>query len=439
MKKKRETKYLVIGSTGHRFVGCIDWETDPLPNIIDHDVIIANMQAITETLLKKLSYQGISSFRELIIRFLESSGMLIVLTDNLKYGTNENSYPKRYSNYSWLPINIGICQEEGDTIEEVENPFPKYFSKFRSWEYFLYTPQKHLTYEIKQWFGNPYYVDYSCVEKPYLQNREKQTLAGAYHWSIIPTSKGKRDYTTTELGPIIFLPLLKGIDYREAINLLLEDLIGKSQITLPPSWADKVSMPLLAGIQKKIDKHSGKIEKISEEISELEKQKSELEYYKKLLYADGSELEDVFKKCLIELGAQVNPPKHAEEEYCMLYKNKEYPVEAKGDSKSISLTDLRQLIDYLLIYDEKTGQENKGILIGNAWKKLPLGQRNTKQKPVFPSNVEKRAKASNIALVSSVDFFKAFCGFLKDKSLAPKILNCIVSSTGVVDFSKIIS
>jgi hypothetical protein len=111
-------------------------------------------------------------------------------------------------------------------------------------------------------------------------------------------------------------------------------------------------------------------------------------------------------------------------------------VEAKGVTKSISLTHLRQLIDYMLKYEEQTGVAVKGILLGNPWKNLPIEQRDTTGKPSFPPNVISRAKDMKIALISSTNFFKAFCSFLKHKKIGTSILNKIVNANGVVDFSE---
>jgi len=438
MNKEREKKYLVIGSSGHQFVESIEWETDPLPNLVDYDVIIANVRSLTEDYLQNIPSDKIELIRKLLVRFLKSFGTLIILSDHYKRGTNKNRYPETYDNYSWCPIHIGIAKESGNIIEEKVNPFPKYFSKFKRWEYYFYVPQSCLTIELTNQCGATYDYTYTYQIEPYLKNREQRTLAGSYHWwTEAEQTTGAHPKKEVELGPIVLLPLLKEFDSRESTNILLEDILGKPQVSLPPSWVDNVKIPPITDINTKIAHHAGTIKKHQEEIDKLDKQKKDLEYYKKLLYADGRELEDVFKKCLLDLGASVTPAKYAEEEYCLQYQKNDYPVEAKGNTKSISLTNLRQLMDYLLIYDEKTGKQNKGILLGNAWKHIPVNKRNEHGKPTFPSNVIQRAEATNIALVSSVDFFNAFCEFLENKSLGKKILDHIINQTGVVSFKTI--
>jgi hypothetical protein len=212
-------------------------------------------------------------------------------------------------------------------------------------------------------------------------------------------------------------------------------LLGKPQETLPPDWIQDLRLPYVDQYNDEINKRESEIDEISVQIKQLKDTKSKILEYTKLLYCDGKELEDIFKNCLTKLGGKVDPAKYADEEYCLTYEGKEFPVEAKGVSKSIALTHLRQLIDYMLKYDEATNEKTKGILLGNPWKNKPLADRNLGGTPNFPDNVIQRAMDMNIALVSSVDFFKVFCEFLEEKVSGDDILKKITSGTGLVDFS----
>jgi len=115
----------------------------------------------------------------------------------------------------------------------------------------------------------------------------------------------------------------------------------------------------------------------------------------------------------------------------------EYLIEVKGVSKSISLTNLRQLNDYLLKYEEDTKKSCKGILFGNAWRFEPPEKRGTNNMPEFPNNVIERATQWETALVSSTAFFSAFCIFLRDSSKASIILRAMILANGPVDFSQV--
>jgi len=107
-------------------------------------------------------------------------------------------------------------------------------------------------------------------------------------------------------------------------------------------------------------------------------------------------------------------------------------MEVKGVTKSISLTHLRQLNDYLLKYQEDTGKECKGILLGNAWRNAPPSMRNAEDTPEFPDNVVKRAEQWGISLVSSLILFDAVLKVLSDKGNAEDILHTITTANGVV-------
>ena len=118
----------------------------------------------------------------------------------------------------------------------------------------------------------------------------------------------------------------------------------------------------------------------------------------------------------------------------MEYEGVEYLMEVKGIGKSVSLTHLRQLNDYVLKYQEDTGKACKGILFGNAWRTHPPEERNTSEKPEFPANVISRSQQWGVALVSSTRFFNAFREFMEDPSVGPAILSRVLSTSGEVLF-----
>ena len=83
MNKEREKKYIVIGSSGHQFVDSVEW-VDPVPNLVDYDVIIVNVRSLTKDYLENITYDKVSYIRTLLVRFLKSNGTLIILTDHYK-------------------------------------------------------------------------------------------------------------------------------------------------------------------------------------------------------------------------------------------------------------------------------------------------------------------------------------------------------------------
>ena len=155
--------------------------------------------------------------------------------------------------------------------------------------------------------------------------------------------------------------------------------------------------------------------------------------YKRLLFGSGAELENVVAASFAALGGSITPAKYSQEEFILTFRGREYLVEVKGISKSIALSHLRQLNDYLLKYQEDTGRVCKGILFGDAWRSLPPSERGTNDKPIFPENLIKRAEQWDIALVSSTAFYSAFIEYLKNGN-GDSLLIAIVDQKGVVQF-----
>ncbi len=170
-------KYLVIGSTKHQYVDCIDWDFNELPNLVDYDVIIVNVRSITEDFLINISSNSIKEFRNYLIRFLISNGTLIVLTDFLKSGENGERYPISYNNYAWCPISLGIEMESGDTIEIINNRYPKYFSQFKTWDYHFYISSSSLSDELTDYCGEPLDTQYRLPTINYIKNRYGSALS----------------------------------------------------------------------------------------------------------------------------------------------------------------------------------------------------------------------------------------------------------------------
>jgi len=126
-----ELKYLVLGSSGHQYVECIDWDINTLPNLVDYDVIIVNVRSLEFEFLKKVTNERFKELRELLTRFLYSNGQLIILSDFIKVHERTGKYHGSVRNYDWCPIMIDIIKEQGTTIDAESHEFSKYFSKFQ--------------------------------------------------------------------------------------------------------------------------------------------------------------------------------------------------------------------------------------------------------------------------------------------------------------------
>jgi hypothetical protein len=409
----KSSKVCVVGSAGHKYVTCIGWDETDSINLVDFDTLLV----VVETLPQRYE-PSFGRARHHFSRLLASGGLVIVLgEDARRLDTEDTQYTGGvYSNYVWSPVQISHRSESGDTIEIKQNLFPKLFSHFKRWNFYYDIPEHWGTEELYRAFDMN---DIAMQQNPLIQNRYGCLLAVLLSF---------------QSGFFILLPNIEDLDVRQKVNLVLEDLLGKPQETLPPAWAENLPMPRINEIQAEIDAKRQLIEDFEAEIREQQKKKAEIEQFKKLLYGDGKELEEIFAFCLEQLGGKVKAAKYSEEEFVLDYKGELYLVECKGVGKSIALGHVRQLMHYVLKFEEDEGRAGSGILFGNPWKGLSLQERGTASNVIFPGNVTDAANRFKIALVNSVDFFDAYMGFLAGQISGETILDRITSSTGVVNF-----
>ncbi len=429
-------KYLVLGSTGYSGVTSVGWNNGDLPNIVDYDAVVVDVQALNDATLATISNKHFENLRIQLTRLLLSKGRIIVVSDfkRVHYGRQES--PRITNNYSWCPIAIGINNESGKSLKVNEYLYSKYLMHLEQWLYYFFIPENYLTMECKICFGSNNEENYLIRGTPYIENRYGKTIAGSCSIEFYEDIDEIINHKIS--GEIVLLPLIEKFDHKEAVRLVLEELTGKPLGYTPPGWVDTVVVPQVPKVEKEIQRRKKKIDTLSMEIGQLTDKRNSLNSIVKLLYASGQDLEEIVKFCFEALGAEVTPAKYGQEEYVLRYDNKEYLVEVKGVSKSISFRHLRQLFDYMTKYEDDTGQTCNGILFGNSWRIFPPKERNTTDKREFPDNVINRAKQLDVALVSSTRFFEVYCQYMKDESKAPLIMKEILNHNGVIEFGSLV-
>jgi hypothetical protein len=278
-----------------------------------------------------------------------------------------------------------------------------------------------------------------------LKNRYERVLAGQCHIEVKKERLKSNEWGNTRseypdspdftTGQIVLLPLIENMSPEEALAAILFEEIGYSTESPEPDWVQQIEMPFVEKLTHEIFEAEVIVSEQREKVEKINAQINEIKSFRRLLYGTGSELENIVRKSLERLGSNVSPAKYSQEEYILEIEGQEFLMEVKGVAKSISLTHLRQLNDYMLKYQEETGKECKGILFGNPWRSIPPELRGTEETPIFPDNVVKRAEQLNISLVSSIAFFSAFVNALKDASLSRRILLQMTTESGVIEFS----
>jgi hypothetical protein len=422
-KPKPPPKTLVVGSSGHAHVTCVAWTALKFVNLRDFDAIVFNVASLDDKTITALPRYGFfDEVRKQLSRVMDSGGRIIALTSERRVIKQKDEWR---NNWEWCPFEIGIQPEAGDTVEIKRAVFARYLSKLKRWTFYFFVPESALTYELTDWFGSPYEAKYKLPADAFVINRYGKMLAGEV--SLLVRNR--------KYGSLTVLPLIAELEQKEAMNLILEDLIGKPQQSLPPDWVDQIPMPFVDAINVEIAQKNAAIESLQQEIAARAQKLAEIEKWKKLVYTTGSELEQIFEEAVIKLGAKTKPAA-AEEEFIFEHKGNACVVECKGVGKSISLEHVRQTDSHVLKFIAADDPNGKGVLLGNAWRNLPLSERGETDTPIFPDNVVKHAAQREIALVGAVDFLEVFCRFLKGEVPGEAVLDAMITQSGIVDFRR---
>jgi hypothetical protein len=423
-KPKPTPKTLVVGSSGHAHVICVAWTELKSVNLKDFDAIVFNVTSLDDKTITRLpNYGFFNEVRKQLSHLLYSRGKIIALTPERRAIKQKDG---SRTNWEWCPFEIGTHAEAGDTVEIKRAMFGRYLSKLKRWTFYFFIPDGALTQELTDFFGSPYEAKYKLPADDFVINRYGKMLAGEVSLLV----------RNCKYGSLTVLPLIAELEQKEAMNLILEDLIGKPQQSLPPDWVDQISMPFVDAINAKIAQKNAVIESLQQEIAARTQRLAEIEKWKKLVYTTGSELEQIFEEAVIKLGGKTRPAA-AEEEFIFEHKGNACVVECKGVGKSISLEHVRQTDSHVLKFIAAEDGNGKGVLFGNAWRNLPLSDRGETDTPIFPDNVVKHAAQREIALVGADDFLQVFCRFLKGEVSGEAVLDAMNTQSGIVDFRRI--
>lgn len=465
-------KVLVIGTYSSEGVDSFDWWQE-LPNLSDYDTVILDTTKIAnywfiggrlkyseeddEYLLSNVNQDderlrsNFGLVRDKLIEMLEFEVTIyalftpkIVVTHELgpEYVSESLGFGKAYARFTstdqWCPIPIEMVTEKGKTILVQDSSYEKYFGNFKGWEYY-FVPESLQIADLERYYEDRYKVQVRLL--PIATNKVMKPIAVEivtyfHRWAHdVDEPKGGWDSVPEKQGgSLAFLPTIDRYNTEPLIEVLLQR--GKEfEETPPPSWVDAIEIPGEASLKAKIASEKQELEAIQAKIGEDEASLKELRKYKRLLYADGLELQDICRSTLDSLGVKTKPSP-VSDEFMIGVSGKEALVEVKGHEKNILKRDISQLISDLgqLGMSVERPELVTGILIGNAWRRSLLKDRDTKHQPLFTETVVQYAEAQNIGLLPTLELFSAYCKVQEEPGCASEILDKLINTKGIIRF-----
>lgn len=420
-------KVLVIGSIGHAGVSCVDWTPlHAIPNIADFDIVIVSSGTLLPTLRRIRTTEDqqdrqyvnyyLERVNERLLTLLKSGGTIFVILHPRDY-VDDPEYGEllEVDNTDWLPFEVPLEFEEGETRRILQDRFARYFQSVKRWNYQFQTlGPEHL----------PDGLDQYVVDVPIAVNRAKRPIALRLSYTV-PVPQFVQ-------GNLFILPPPTEVSDDEAVRILLEDCCGIEARAAAPGWAVSLELPANRELEEQIRARRAGIENIQKELEPLLTEKQRREAFKAILYETGiSPLQETVEAAFKELGFKTLPSDVSDEFY-IEFKGTRALAEVKGHERSASLTDLRQLIDYQLAHEQKHGTAVKSVLVVNAWRKVPPEKRGLPSTVVFPPNVVGRAEANNIALLDTLQLFDALNAFWLEKVDTQRLFDKLLNTRGVV-------
>jgi hypothetical protein len=422
MAQERSPKILIIGSLGHTGVECLRWDLHRLPNLKDFDIVVTNSEPLITTMREMETTKDeqrrqfldfyLRRTSEQLLGLLQSGGKIFAIFHPRDYlHRHQPPYVIPIDNTRWLPFDVCLDFEEGDTVIVKDQAFARYLDKVRRWKY-VFRP---LDYESGS--------GWLATQIPLAVNRAEEPIAVCVSYMASPRP--------VKQGFLVLLPPPTEATVDEAVRILLEDFCGVQPRSVAPGWAQSVATPGDDARGAEVAEATRALEEAEHRHEQALAAQLGADEFKRLLYEKGLPLQEVARKTFEAMGiATVESP--VSDEFMLVWDDEKVLVEVTGTGKSISGRDLSQLMKDLSNYLADVGQDVKGVLIGNAWAALPPYERDTSERPIFPDNVQRTARNRSIALLSTLELFKAYCAFLEGNLSADEAFRRLIDTSGPV-------
>ena len=259
---------LVLGSTGYTGIDAVEWDAEDLPNIVDYDVVVVDVRSLHEEMLATIPSQRFRDFRTDLTRLLDSEGCIVVVSDFHKTYSPDRSLGIIVDNYDWCPITIGISKDSGKSLAVTDQRFAGYTKHLEQWPYYFFVPRSCLTSELTTFYGSPSNTRYKISLSSFVENRYKKTIAGAMRIEVKQERTKSSGYETYReypnapdfvTGEIVLLPLIEKFDHKDAVRLVLEEVVGVSLTYVPPSWVESVAIPGVSEVEAAVGEKEAQI------------------------------------------------------------------------------------------------------------------------------------------------------------------------------------
>lgn len=452
----RPHRIALIGAAGFGMksddyqIECFPWrDVKRLKNIKDFDGIIIDL-----TSSEDVSPEEWSSFFEALnartaFDLLESGASVIIMGDPRIECSLDKSNRAFMKFLGWSMLNYAWDNRPGTTIilstDAKYEAFMGYLRNLTRWDYSLTScgiDEETLTRQVPVYgalMKSDYVLDVATEE--YAHNRYGGSLSFSTRLVVYERQPavpiGEKLVRRKTFGSVLFLPQVD-LTQEEAISSVLSDICGV-EISVPePEWLKMMKAPGQKELEEKEAAITEKIATLQSEREELGKHIAESRECLKLLYERGSELEDVVRNTLRQLGASVEEPDNPGNEDGWIIvtaggQELKMVLEVKGTrNDQFGEGGIRQLLDWMQQGIMNRGEKSKGVFIGNSCIDKAVEDR---PQP-FSKNWVDKAEVSQIAAMTTTMLFNLFLLNLSGKLDQDRFWLDLFNTEGIFDASQ---
>jgi hypothetical protein len=336
-------------------------------NIKDYDVAILNLNGIIEnagelatpssSIPESIEFPPIED----ILKLLRAGNELYIFLPetrkiNLIQVDDGDTSKEEVDLLSWLPFHIETVEESGRSVNQKSVPsgWRWYFDGDFDWPMYISgITMKDGVLPINRMIEN-------TVQNTIAQTTFEEDIASQVTISLgvdIATQIANDNQESVYPGVTYLLPPKPDSSFGEAAAEMLSQFYGLStESGSVPDWAEKKRLPR----QQEILKRS----------QELKEEFERLEQFRKLLYADGSELEEVVLTAFEELGFETTPEISGKRDGAVLLDEKAFVLETHGTENAIGVGKVDQLDRWVRDAEEDfEDRDIEGLLVANSYRK----------------------------------------------------------------------
>lgn len=398
MKDSFKSPFWVLGKSISGITS-MEWIGKNLESFANCGTIIVDPATLSNDVLANMTTARMNDIQnEILKRFQAGGDIICILQKRIDVQVNNTLR----HNYFWSPIPFSIQPiNRGRGIQrDATCNLSEYLDK------------------IKYWHSK---INPSINPKVYgeLYNDNHEILGGLYSVSY-PSESGK------------FLALPPQDDPSNSLSVLLESL-NLFEKTPPPDWTQKIVIPKINELKKLTEPIDEKIHDLKEERQKFQDQIEKLEDHKKLLYCNGSELEESVKTTLEYLGlSNVQFGIHGKDDIVFDFTNTPFKlcsIEVKGRDKNGKLDDFREL-DHWVTDHLAAGKKAKGVLIANTNRLEDITSSESKRMDF--SHFEEYYKPRNYCVLPTITLFKLVNHILDGNKIEPKKIEQVLADANHV-------